>query len=184
MKRSTTFIANVALMFGFSVATLYAEPTPLNLSFSGTEQSTTLNVQAGAGSSEWNIAGNGTLGPFTYRGVEATNVPPSACPGVAHPYAGGGVFRFEDGSLLMVNLTEGSDCLQFTSTGPEAQCTRTYQITGGTGRFKNASGTIALAETVLAVVFNSSSKPIVFANFGNMTGTLSRPASDSPDGRQ
>jgi hypothetical protein len=27
-----------------------------------------------------------------------------------------GVFRFQDGSLLMVSLTQGSDCLQFTST--------------------------------------------------------------------
>ncbi|HLK49403.1 MAG TPA: hypothetical protein VKT49_14780 [Bryobacteraceae bacterium] len=74
----------------------------------------------------------------------------------------------------MVNLTQGSDCLQFTSTGPVAHCTRTFQITGGTGRFKNASGgTIALTETVLAVLFDASSNPIFFAVTGQMAGTIS-----------
>ena len=87
----------------------------------------------------------------------------------------------------MVSLTKGSDCLDFTATGPVAQCTRTYQITGGTGRFKNASGgTISLTETVLAVLFDASSNPIYFAATGDMTGTVSGVgmAAEFHDGRQ
>jgi hypothetical protein len=87
-----------------------------------------------------------------------------------HSYLGGGVFRFEDGSLLMVTLTQGSDCLQFTPAGPVGLCTRTFKITGGTGRLKNASGgTIFLAETVSAVVFDGSMNPVFFATAGQMT---------------
>ena len=74
----------------------------------------------------------------------------------------------------MVSLTQGSDCLQFTPTGPVAHCTRTFQVTGGTGRFKNATGgKIVLTETVLTVLLDASSNPIFFAVTGEMTGTVS-----------
>jgi hypothetical protein len=182
MKRIAT-ITNVALMFSFGVAIVHAQHMPLKLSFSGTEESSTLNLQAGGVASEWNIAGSGTLGPFTYHRAESSNVQPGSCPGITHPYIGAGVFRFEDGSLLMVNLTQGSDCIQFTSSGPVAHCTRTFQITGGTGRLKNASGNIALTETVLAVLFDVSSNPVLFANTGDMTGTVSG-VTDGQDGQQ
>ena len=174
MKQIASLIATAALILSLGVASLYAQHVPLTLSFSGTAVSSTINLLPGAPASEYNIVGSGTLGPFTFRTVEASSVPPGACPGVNHPYAGAGVFRFEDGSLLMVNLTQGSDCLQFTSTGPVAHCTRTFQITGGTGRLKNASGgTIALTETVLAVLFDASGNPVLFAAAGEMTGAVS-----------
>jgi hypothetical protein len=174
MKQIASLTASVALIFGFGVASASAQHVPLVLSFSGTEVSSPINLQPGALASVNDFAGTGTLGPFTFRTVEASSVPPGACPGINHPYAGAGVFRFEDGSLLMVNLTQGSDCLQFTSTGPVAHCTRTYQITGGTGRLKNAAGgTIALSETVLAVLFDASGNPVLFTVAGEMTGTVS-----------
>jgi hypothetical protein len=51
-----------------------------------------------------------------------------------------------------------------------ALCTRTFQITGGTGRFKKASGgKITLTETVLAVLFDAASNPLFFAATGEMT---------------
>jgi hypothetical protein len=187
MKRIATLKTTVALMLNLGVASVYAQHVPLTLSFSGTAVSSTINLQPGAVASEYNIVGSGTLGTFTFRTVEASSVPPGACPGINHSYAGAGVFRFEDGSLLMVNLTQGSDCLQFTSTGPVAHCTRTFQITGGTGRFKNASGgTIALTETVLAVLFDASSNPVLFAATGEMTGAVSGVAMavESQDVRQ
>jgi len=163
-------------MLGLGAASVYGQNLPLTLSFSGTAVPSTLNL--GAPASEYNIAGTGTLGSFTLRTEEANSVPPGACPGINHPYAGAGVFRFEDGSLLMVNITQGSDCLLFTPTGPVAHCTRTFQITGGTGRLKNASGgTITLTETVMAVLFDASGNPVLFAATGDMTGEISGVAS-------
>jgi hypothetical protein len=66
-------------------------------------------------------------------------------------------------------------------------CTRTFQITGGTGRFKKASGgKIALTETVLAVLFDAVSNPVFFAATGEMTGAVSgvAMAAESQDVRQ
>src|SRR5207244_10528403 len=68
---------------------------------------------------EENVAGNGALGPFTFRNVTADETsppsqPPSTCSGSTHLYlprvAGAGIFRFQDGSLLNVKLIQGSDC--------------------------------------------------------------------------
>ncbi len=174
MKQIATLTATVALMLSLGAANVYAQHLPFTLSFSGTGVSSTINLGPGAFASDNNYAGSGTLGAFTFHTVEGSAVPPGNCPGTNHPYAGGGVFRFEDGSLLLVNLTQGSDCLQFTPTGPVAHCTRTYQITGGTGRLKNASGgTIALTETVLAVLFDANTNPVLFATTGDITGSIS-----------
>jgi len=187
MKRAGTLTTTVALMLNLGVASVYAQHLPVMLSFSGTSVPSTINIQPGASTGEYNLTGTGTLGAFTFTELEATSQPPGTCPAIDHPYSGAGVFRFQDGSLLMVSLTQGSDCLQFTSTGPVAHCTRTFQITGGTGRFKNASGgTIAMTETVLAVLFDASSNPIFFAAAGEMTGAVSGVAmtAESQDGRQ
>ena len=174
MKRIATRSANVALMFAFGAASVYAQHVPLALSFSGTEVNSPINLGPGVFASDNTFIGSGTLGSFTFHAIEGSAVPPGNCPATNHPYAGGGVFRFEDGSLLMVNLIQGSDCLQFTPTGPVAHCTRTYQVIGGTGRLKNASGgTIGLTGTVLAVLFDATNNPALFATTGNMTGIIS-----------
>ena len=121
MKRIVSPLANAILMLGLGVASVYAQHVPLTLSFSGTAVSSTINLQAGAAASEYNIVGSGTLGPFTFRGLEASSVPPGSCPATNHPYAGAGVFRFDDGSLLMVNLTQGS-CSATRSPPRRGQC--------------------------------------------------------------
>jgi hypothetical protein len=79
--------------------------------------------------------------------------------------------RFRDGSLLKVNLTRGSDCIDFVAQ--EAHCTFTFHITGGTGRFKDASGVLTLTETDLPVLADASSNPVFFADTGEFTGTVS-----------
>jgi hypothetical protein len=174
MKRFGTLTTTAALMLNLGAASVYAQHAPVALLFSGTSVPSTITIQPGAPTSEYSLAGTGTLGKFILTTLEASSQPPGPCPTTDHPYSGAGVFRFADGSLLMVNLTQGSDCLQFTPTGPVAHCTRTFQVTGGTGRFKNASGgTIALNETVLAVLFDASNNPIFFAATGEMTGTVS-----------
>jgi hypothetical protein len=90
--------------------------------------------------------------------------------------AGGGVFRFQDGSLLKVNLIQAGDCIDLKAL--EAHCTMTFQITGGTGRFKEASGTLTLTETVVPVLADASDNPVFFASTGEFTGTVSGVAAE------
>jgi hypothetical protein len=87
--------------------------------------------------------------------------------------AGAGVYRFNDGSLLTYKIKDGSSCVDFTAAS--ANTTVTQQITGGTGRFKNATGTLTL--TTLGsypLLFDASGQQpalVVFPN-GEVTGTL------------
>ncbi len=184
--------ATVALMLNLGVAGIYAQQMPVNMSFSGTSAASTIDLQRpGAGTGEDNFAGDGTLGQFTFRHVSAETSspqPPSAtCAGPNQLYflrvVGAGVFRFADGSLLKVNLTEGADCIDLAAQ--QATCTMTFQITGGTGRFKNASGTLTLTETVLPVLADASSNPVFFASTGELTGMVSGVATEEKrqDGR-
>ncbi len=86
-------------------------------------------------------------GDFAYRGVWAddpTSQTAGSCGSGFGPnfriVAGGGVFRFEDGSLLAIQLTEGTLCVDVSNpTRPVGRQFETYRITGGTGRFENAA---------------------------------------------
>ena len=172
-------IATVALMLNLGVAGVYAQQRPVTMTFSGTSAFSTVNLQyPGTNNSEDNSAGNGTLGPFTFRNVRAIKASPqpsSTCSGSTKVYfssvAGAAVFRFQDGSLLKVTLTQAGDCIDFAAL--EAHCTMTFQITGGTGRFKDASGILTLTETSVPVLADGSNNPVFFAATGEFTGTVS-----------
>jgi hypothetical protein len=180
MKR----LATVALMLVLAVATAYAHDDPVTLTFSGVSDTSPDNLQQPDTSNDGdNFAGDGTLGKFNVRLVRAisnTAGSSSTCAGPDQLFltelAGGGVFRFEDGSLLNVNLTQGGDCINLT-TGV-AHCTLTFQVTGGTGRFKSASGVLTMTETVNAVLFDALGNPLVFDATGQFTGTVSGVAKD------
>ena len=173
------YIATAALMLNLGVAGVYAQERPVKMTFSGTSAASTINLQQpGTHTGEDNFAGNGTLGAFTFRNVRAIRASPepsSTCSGPTQVYfssvSGAGVFRFQDGSLLKVNLMQAGDCIDFAAL--EARCTMTFQIIGGTGRFKNASGTLTLTETVLPVLADASNNPVFFAATGEFTGTIS-----------
>lgn len=155
------------------------------MTFSGTEGRSAIDLQypdphSGAiNTSEFDFGGNGTLGSFTFRNVEADSdlrfpQQSSICPANQAYYptiAGGGVFRFRDGSLLKVKLTEGHDCIDFVAM--EAHCTRIFEITGGTDRFTDAFGTLTLTEMVLPVVSDAAGNPALLAATGKFTGTVS-----------
>jgi len=171
-------LAIVALMLNFGVAGVYAQDS-ISMTFSGTAGRSTIDLQqSGTNNSEDSSAGDGTLVAFTFRNVRAIRASPepsSTCSGPTQVYfssvSGAGVFRFQDGSLLKVNLMQAGDCIDFAAL--EAHCTMTFQITGGTGRFKDASGTITLTETVLPVLADASNNPVFFAATGEFTGTVS-----------
>jgi len=84
---------------------------------------------------------------------------------------GAGVLSFQDGSSLTLNLTEGSDCIDLAKL--EAHCVRSFEIKSGTGRFKNATGTLTMDETLHPILTNSSGAPVFFASAGGFTGTIS-----------
>jgi hypothetical protein len=171
-------MATVALMINLGVAGVYAQQN-VKMTFSGTGGPSTINLQQpDTNNSEDNSAGNGTLGSFTFRNVRAIRATPeqsASCSGPNQIYfssvAGAAVFRFQDGSLLKVQLTQAGDCIDFAAL--EAHCTMTFQVTGGTGRFKDASGTLTLTETVVPVLADASNNPVFFASTGEFTGTVS-----------
>jgi hypothetical protein len=181
MKRIAT-ITTVALLLNLSVAIIYAQQRPVAGSFSGTGTPTTIVLKEGAvATGEYHFDGIATLlGLFRFRGVTASAPAQqpvgSTCAIYGSVVAGGGVFSLPDGSLLMVDSAQGTDCIEFLSTGPVAHCTRTFRVARGTGRLKNASGnTVTFTFTVLPVVFDSSGmNPALSAiTDGQLTGTLS-----------
>jgi hypothetical protein len=173
-------IAAMALMLNLGVASVYAQHQPVKMSYSGTSGASAINLQQpGTQTGEENFAGNGVLGSFTFLLISAETTspqqpPPSTCSGPANIYfsrvAGAGVFRFRDGSLLKVNLTQGADCVDLAAQ--QGHCTLTLQITGGTGRFKDASGTLTLTETNVPVLADALNNPVFFASIGEFTGTV------------
>ncbi|HEX8711511.1 MAG TPA: hypothetical protein VF730_06535 [Terracidiphilus sp.] len=169
MKR----ILTATLMLAFGVAAAYSQEIPVNTTLSGSGAPSTVNLQTGTGVSEYSLAGKGTLGQFTLRVVSAgaaSPQPSDTCSGLYVPVlAGEGVLRSQDGSLLKLNLTAGSDCINLALG--QALCIRIFDIIGGTGRFSGASGgTVTLTMTVAPVV------PYKFGFFtvtADMSGTIS-----------
>lgn len=88
-----------------------------------------------------------------------------------------GVLRLQDGSLLEVNVTQGADCIDLAAQ--QGHCTLTLQITGGTGRFKDASGVLTLTETNVPVLTDALNNPVFFASTGEFTGTVSGVAEEA-----
>jgi len=168
----------VALVLGLAVATVNAQQ-PVKMTFSGTSGASAINLQQpGTTTGEDSFAGSGALGQFTFRNVTSETIspqtPPSTCSGTNNLYflrvTGAGVLRFHDGSLLKVTMTEGADCVDLAAG--EAHCTLALQITGGTGRFTNASGVLTMTETISPVLGDAFGNPVLFAGTGELTGTI------------
>jgi hypothetical protein len=169
-------VATIALMLTLGIASVYAQQTPVKMTFQGTGAASPIDLkQPNAHTGEENVAGNGTLGGFTFRNVSAQALSPqpsSTCAGVFFPrVAGAGQLRFQDGSLLKVTLTQGGDCIDFVHL--VGHCTLTFTINGGTGRFKNASGVLTYTETALPLLADCFGMPVFFSETGDITGTIS-----------
>ncbi len=171
MKHITT----VALMFNLGVAGVYTQKRPVKMTFSGTNVPTMINLQPNTVTDEQHSAGNGTFGEFTFRELHADGPapqPPSGCSGPNFAVvAGAGVFRFQDGSLLIVTVKDGSGCINLAAG--YAALIVNYQITGGTGRFEGASGALTFSYRHSAVLFNASNAPALLALTGEIEGTVS-----------
>ena len=173
-------IASLTLLITLGSAAVSAYQRPVKMTFSGNGGASAANLQQpDTSTGEENVAGKGTLGSFTFRNITAiaaSPAPSSTCAGPNQAYfprvAGGGLFRFADGSLLKVTLVQGGDCIDFAAF--EGHCTLTLQITGGTGRFKDASGTLTYTETAVPVVVDATNNPVLTTEVGEVTGMISR----------
>jgi len=175
---ASTILLPIATVITLGVASVCAQE-PVKMTFSGTAANSIINLQQpNTSEDEDTFAGTGTLGSFTLRNVRAISNSPtssSTCSGKNELYfeepAGGGVFRFGDGSLLYVHLKQGGDCIDLSTN--EAHCILTLKVIGGTGRFKNASGTLTFTETVVTVMTDALNNPVYFAATGKLTGEVS-----------
>jgi hypothetical protein len=170
------FAGIIALMLNLGITGAYAQNVPVKMSFSGNGGASAIDLKyPGSHTGEENVAGNGTFGQFTFRNVSANSLAPgqsTTCMGVYFPrLAGGGVIRFQDGSLLTVSLSQGGDCIDFVHM--LGHCVLTLQVTGGTGRFLNATGTLTYDETALPVIADFTQFPVLFSERGEITGTIS-----------
>jgi hypothetical protein len=123
---------------------------------------------------ETHLTGNGSLGAFTFRELHADGAspePPLDCSGPNFVVvAGAGVFTFEDLSLLVVTVADGSACIDLAAGN--AAITVNYQIAGGTGRFREASGELTMSGTLAVVLRNASNAPQLLTNTGRIRGTI------------
>ena len=175
IQASMNYLATVALTLNLGVASVYAQERPVKMTFSGTNVATSINLQANTVTDEQHSAGNGTFGAFPFRELHADLAPPpqppSDCSGPSFAVvAGAGVFQFQDGNLLMVKVTEGSGCVNLAAGN--AVITVKYEITGGTGRFEGASGTLNYRATMTAVLRNASNSPALLTLNGEIQGTV------------
>ncbi len=166
----------VALLLNAGVAAVFAQQSPVRITFSGTGGASAFDLkQPNTHTGEQNLAGNGTLGPFTFKLLRASAnspEPSSTCSTTFIPVlAGGGILRFQDGSLLRVTIMPGGgDCIDFVHR--VAECTLPMQINGGTGRFQGAYGGLMFTETPLPAVADASNSPVLFGESGHITGTI------------
>ena len=181
-------MATVSLMLMLGVAGVYAQQRsvayapekPVKLTFSGTAVNITMALPSLPGASatdEDHLEGHGTGGSFTFRQLRADGPaaqPPSGCtsPRFFAVLTGAGVFRFQDGSLLIVKIEGGSGCIDLAAGN--TQLNVSYEITGGTGRFDGASGDLAMKATFTPVFRNpSTNAPLLLTLTGEFEGTVS-----------
>lgn len=152
----------------------------VKMAFSGSMVPTAIDVQPDTITDEELLAGDGTLGPFTFRKLRTDETTPQSFGSCGSGFgpnirvvAGGGVFRFEDGSLLTVTVTEGVLCVDVDHL--VGHLTETYQITGGTGRFRGASGALQSTGKLKPVLFSASNAAVLLTNTGELKGTVRVP---------
>ena len=180
MKHLTTLV----LVLAFGACGMQARDLHVQMTFSGTQTSLApqVSLAPGAGpTGEAILAGNGSLGPFTDHEVGASTAAPTSF-GCAGPNSAtfktvtaAGIFRFQDGSLLTYKTTAGSQCIDFTKGIGTVNFT--YGITGGTGYFKNATGTLQVTASGYPVLFDATGRQLVLGVItgGMVTGTIVLP---------
>ena len=172
-----------------------ARQLPLKGSYSGTFVNTQIDTNSDGGKAAlYMVSQKSTLGAFTFQGVdEVTFAGPATCPNghagleftllrSVNPAAPTNyVQRSEStGDLLFSEATSETICFD-PSTDPSTGITGlqfgslTVKITGGTGRFAGATGTIAYEGTAKEF-FNDAAGNYFGELSGTFTGTIITPS--------
>src|SRR5215510_13184105 len=124
MKR-TSAVTSLALLFttvfvlGIGSGAQAEESRSVRMKFSGSNVATTHNLGPNTVTDETHLTGSGSLGAFTFRELHADGAspqPPAGCSGPNFAVlSGAGVFRFQDGSLLIVAVEGGSGCINLAA---------------------------------------------------------------------
>ena len=72
---------------------------------------------------------------------------------------------------MTVGLKEGALCIDFMAGS--AHLTATYEITGGTGRFKGASGALTTTATWVPVLFKGPNAAVLLTSTGEFEAAVS-----------
>jgi hypothetical protein len=180
-EKTMKHLSTLALVLTLGAAGIQARNIHVQMTFSGTQSQLVAQVSLAPGTGptgEAMIAGDGSLGPFTDHEVGAGTAAPTSF-GCAGPNSAAfatvvaaGIFRFQDGSLLTYKTTAGTQCIDFTKgTGT---IVFTYGITGGTGIFKNATGTLQVRGSGYPTLFDATGHLIALGVItdGKITGTI------------
>lgn len=175
-----------ALVMAVGIGRAQAKELPYKESFSGTFVSTEFdsNGDGVSGALEL-VEGKSTLGPFTLQGIGEFRNPnaPNPPPPCTLPNGESGfevvplptpiVHRFQSsGDLLFAELSSGSLCFALATTDQSFKVTAT--ITGGTGRFADATGSIEVEGTA-KVLGGDAAGHFFGAQSGKATGTIILP---------
>jgi hypothetical protein len=68
----------------------------------------------------------------------------------------------------MISVTQGADCIDLSKPPWQGHCTLTLQITGGTNRFNNVSGTLRLTELNVPVLADALNNRVYFVSTANL----------------
>jgi hypothetical protein len=126
------------------------------------------------------LEGNSNLGQFSLQVLDKSVLAePTTCPN-GHPgfavtlVTGSSVFRFRrTGDLLFVRPTAQATCFD-PSTGVSFFREASGEVTGGTGRFANATGTL-VGEGISQVLLRDPAGNYFAEQHGTITGTIILP---------
>jgi hypothetical protein len=150
---------------GIAVASPGGPAQPFRVSASGTIVSLVQNQTTSSGSVRGTLLGNGN-----FSAIEVTATNPTPCSsGPGSPASGSNTDTAANGDVLNTSFT-GTVCQSAsTATSATDQFTGQFTITGGTGRFANATGGGTVhATAMLSATAQGSEGPITYVDTGTI----------------
>jgi len=177
-------IVMISLLVTCGLATTSAqaeERLSLKATFGGTIVKTQFDTNGDDAPANLNILeGNSNLGQFSLQVLDESAISePTTCPNGHAGFsvilvAGSSVFRFRrTGDLLFVQPTSETTCFD-PSTGVSFFRDAIGQVTGGTGRFANATGTL-VGEGMSQVLITDPAGNFFAEQHGTIEGTIILP---------
>jgi hypothetical protein len=176
----STFVIGVVLGVGLAVAggRVEAKDKSFHASFAGIGTNKDDFSFTGTPGVYVTVTGKSTLGEYTAQEVAENQPDGNTCPlpdggsGVELTFVGEVfVLSFaERGDQFFLNLSPGGQLACFDPATRVASGQFTFDVSGGTGRFEGATGTIVQTWKFIGVA--SLSSPPVRGFFGGLTGTF------------